>query len=253
MLSERRRTSLLEFAHKIEKEYFLSSDSRHEYFNLIAKKIRHIRVEFEEKKLLRKIDHLNSSMHRRSISATPHPPSGPTAGRSANATESRSIWIQTLSVEFRQQIVKKILHVICPVQRAAYDLRLLRLIKCAHKMACEMESDCYLRATSKETYFQLIAEKVQRILTELSYKRARRQEHKVGRSSESDPHRTQTTTVRLNGGMRFDGNHQLSNELESSRNQTLPKTGDSVLIKSSNLSSIKRIFESPIESSGNQW
>jgi len=242
VLSERRRTSLLLFAHKIEKEHFDCSESKEEYFYLIAKKIQHIRREFEERRLLRKIDnltnhrrhqrkHFDGSMNnnvsnnlptelRTDLNKSNAFQAGTTSTSHHHQANNQSV---RLSAEFRQQIiVKRILHVICP-QRAMHDLRFLHLVKYAHKM----EADCYSRAKSKENYFQLIAERVQRILIELNYKRSRR-EHLKKENDLSNDHTNENVDL---------------NRLDS-RNQ-LPKTDGSTLI--TNLSPLKRIFISSVE------
>ena len=198
VLIERRRLcdSLFQFAYKNENEMFNKSDSKGEYLFLISKKIQLIKREFEQRRLLRKIDNLNL-VNNKSISST----------------NKQSSWIQTLTCEYREQIVKKILQLICPKANSETGL-VNRLIKYAQRI----ESDIYKIASSKDQYYQLINDRMQKILIELNYKRFKRDHLK--------------NQVRAS--------NQLINQL--------PKTADSsresstVLMKS-NLNSTNKIYE----------
>lgn len=206
VLSERRRASLLQFAHRVESEMYHRSESKQEYLSLISRKIASIRREFEERRLLRKIDNL--AAHRNQPPAT------------GSHSHHSSAWMQALSVEYRLQIVKRILQVICPLEpRAVYDLRFLHLIKYVQKI----EKDIYKVAKSKEEYYQLLADKVHRILIELNHKRARRQERLP--------------------------KDQLPEGARQTRHNSQPSISEAGI--KSHMSSIRRAFERPVEI-GNQ-
>lgn len=198
ILSDRRRSFLLEFAHKIENDNFHLSDSKSEYLLSITNKIKQIRREFEDRRLLRRIDNLDNSM---------------------NQNHLRN---QTLNTEFRQQIIKKIFNVLCPIHQNSiqrpmiYDVRFLNLIKYAQRI----ENYCFLKAKTKSNYFQLIAERVQRILVELNFRRSKRQQERF---------RNQSETQNRN----LDDNQQSTPKIDEQTN---------VLIKTSNLNLMKPIF-----------
>ena len=242
VLSERRRVSLLQFAHKVEAEMFNRSESKEEYLNLISRKIASIRREFEERRLLRKIDNLASSRPTGGHSTSSTSSSGHTSSHHASA------WIQALSVEYRLQIVKRILQVICPLEpRAVYDLRFLHWIKYVQKI----EKEIYKVAKTKEEYYQLIADKTHKILVEMNHKRSRRQErpHK--------DHHHQLASVDGNSGdgrrtssQQAIGESLASPPISSSINpppvNPLINTPINPSIKT-HMSSIRRVFELPVE------
>lgn len=232
VLSERRRASLLQFAHKVEIEMYNRSESKEEYLNLISRKIASIRREFEERRLLRKIDNLASNAHHRPTGNHSTSSSGHTS-TSTGTSHHPSAWIQALSVEYRLQIVKRILQVICPLElpRAVYDLRFLNLIKYVQKF----EKEIYKVAKTKEEYNSLIADKTHKILVEMSHKRARRQErlhkdhhHQLG-SADGRPTRTSSQQAI--------GESLASPPINSSINPSIKP----------HMSSIRRVFELPVE------
>lgn len=228
VLSERRRVSLLQFAHKVEAEMYHRSESKQEYMSLISRKIASIRREFEERRLLRKIDNLANNAHKQPTGS--HQSStGSSAGTAPPhaASHHSSAWMQALSVEYRLQIVKRILQVICPLEpRAVYDLRFLHLIKYVQKI----EKDIYKVAKSKEEYYQLLADKVHKILVELNHKRARRQERLQ---------KDQLSTAGAEGARQTRSTSSQSSALIS-------ESLASASIKS-HMSSIRRAFERPVE------
>lgn len=132
--------TLLQFAHKIEQSMFYTSNSRQEYLYLISKKIDYIRREFEERRLLRKIDSKISN------------------------------WKQNeLTDEKRQTIIKKLIQVLMP-KVVQFDLRFLNFIKYVKRI----EKLCYLKASSKGNYYFFLGEKMKKILLELKNKRDER-------------------------------------------------------------------------------
>lgn len=146
-LNNKRRLTiltLLQFAHKIEQGMFYSSNSRKEYLYLISKKIDYIRREFEERRLLRKIDRLKDN-------------------------SKISNWKKDLNDEKRQTIIKKLIQVLMP-KVIQFDVRFLNFIKYVKRI----ERLCFLKANSKANYYNLLSERVQKIQMELNNKRAER-------------------------------------------------------------------------------
>ena len=228
VLSERRRTSLLQFAHKVEAEMYNRSESKEEYLNLISRKISSIRREFEERRLLRKIDNL----------AAPRPTgSSHSTVTAAPPNHHPSAWIMALSVEYRLQIVKRILQVICPLEpRAVYDLRFLHLIKYVQKI----EKDTYKVARTREEYYQLITDKVHKILVELNHKRARRQE-RLQKDQLSDARHTRSQPL-ISESL---ANSSISSSISPSINPPInPSINPSI---KAHISSMRRMFELPVE------
>ena len=232
VLSERRRVSLLQFAHKVEAEMFERSDSKEEYHELISRKIASIRREFEERRLLRKIDNLAGNAHKPTGS-----PSTSSSG-AGPASHHASALMQALSLDYRLQSVKRIMQVICPLEpRAVYDLRFLHLIKYVQKI----EKDIFKVAKSREEYYQLITDKVHKIIVELSHKRARRQERlqknqlPADGSSSSEARHTRASSQPLTGESR--AGPSINSSISSSISPSVK----------SHISSMRRVFELPVE------